>query len=503
MTAPLLQSLENLPAHVERATYDRDACEPGIVHLGLGAFHRAHQAVYTDVTIEASADRDWRIFGASMRDTRIPKLVEAQNGLYSVLARRREGTCARVISCLARAVSAAENPALLLERMSSSDTRIVSLTVTEKGYGIDRSHGGVDLTDPIIAHDMRSSSEPKGTIGFIVHALNRRRQSRVPPFTVLCCDNLPDNGSMVRRAVLDFARHVERGLADWIEEAVSFPSTMVDRITPAQTPETLALAENLTGHRDQLAVETEAFRQWVIEDDFSMGRPEWEAAGALFTNDVAPYETMKLRMLNGAHSMLAYGGFLAGHAFVRDAMADDALAIIAKRHMQAAAQTLPAMPGIDLTKYADDLLERFANPQIAHETYQIATDGSQKLPQRMFEPALVALESNRPLRPFAFATALWMHYCRGSRAEGDDYVIHDPLASVLQEAANRQDTQAVIGGFSDIPGLIPRALSGHSAWSKDLSDALTALRETGVPATLRTEALRAASDHSGHDIAGR
>ena len=372
--------------------------------------------------------------------------------------------------------------------MTARDTRIVSLTVTEKGYGIDRGHGGIDLANPVVAHDLEAPGAPKGTLGFIVHALERRRRNGVAPFAVLCCDNLPNNGPTVKRAVLDFARRVDRGLADWIAETVSFPSTMVDRITPAQTPETLALAEDLTGHRDRRAVETETFRQWVIEDDFPMGRPEWDAAGALFVKDVAPYEAMKLRMLNGAHSMLAYGGFLAGHDFIRDAMADAALAALARRHMQAAARTLPPIPGIDLARYTDDLLDRFANPEIAHATAQIAVDGSQKLPQRVFEPALAALRSSGRVRPFAFAAALWMHYCRGARAAGDDYGIHDPMASALQKAAGLGDIEAIIGGFSDIAGLIPPALSGNPAWSSDLGDVLSALREDGVDATLKAEA---------------
>ncbi|MCP1168825.1 mannitol dehydrogenase family protein, partial [Limimaricola sp. ASW11-118] len=247
--------------------------------------------------------------------------------------------------------------------------------------------------------------------GLLVEALRRRRGAGRAPFTVLCCDNLPENGALLRGGVLGFARRVDPEFADWISAEVAFPSSMVDRITPAATDDTRALARRLTGYEDAAAIETEPFCQWVIEDRFPQGRPDWEAGGAIFVEDVAPFERMKLRMLNGAHSLIAYAGFVAGHTLVRDAMASAALAALVRRHIAAAARTLGPLPGIDLAAYGAELAARFANPAIAHETYQIAMDGSQKLPQRIFGPAWDAQQAGRDLRPFAFATAAWARYC--------------------------------------------------------------------------------------------
>lgn len=490
MSIPLLTHLNGLPNHVQRPTYNPSSLKAGIVHLGLGAFHKSHQAFYTDAALEASGG-NWKIVGVSMRDAQIPTQVNAQNGLYTLVVQHANGPTARVIASIDRAMSAATDTAKLLNILCSADTRIVSLTVTEKGYGIDRQSGGVDQTDSVIAHDLKTPDAPCGAIGLMVRALELRRKAGTAPFTVLCCDNLPSNGVVVSKAVLNFAQLRDPTLAHWIGDNVPFPSTMVDRITPAQSAQTLATAAELTGHQDTLAIEAEPFHQWVVEDKFATGRPEWEAAGALFTANVAPFEEMKLRMLNGAHSMLAYGGFLADKKYVRDVMLDDALAKLVARHLHAASSTLAEIPGINLDDYACDLMKRFANPQIAHETNQIASDGSQKLPQRIFEPALVAAKRSMPTRPFAFATALWMHYCGGTHANGQPYPINDPIAATVQAAANQASVEAIVSEFSAVAALIPSELAQNKNWNDELVSILSALKQNGVRATLDEEALLA------------
>lgn len=487
MIEPLLTNLNNLPDHVERSSYKPSAHNTGIVHLGLGAFHKSHQAFYTDAALEMAGGH-WRILGVNMRNERKTEQLNLQNGLYTLIVNNANGPTARVIASIESAMSAVSDKAALMRTLCSPDTRIVSITVTEKGYGISREHGGIDKSDTAIVHDLNNRETPHGVLGLIVRALELRRNANIAPFTVLCCDNLPNNGQYVFHAVLDYAQCYDVKLSHWIADNVPFPNTMVDRITPSQSSKTLETAIELIGHRDYLAIETEPFHQWVIEDKFANGRPEWEAAGAMFTDSVAPFEEMKLRMLNGAHSMLAYAGVLADKTYVRDVMRDASLAKLVARHLQFAAATLSQIPGIDFQEYADDLLSRFANPEIAHETMQIATDGSQKLPQRVFEPALVAITRNIPVRPFAFTTALWMHYCCGVPESGRKYSVDDPMAPTLLTAANNDNVLSTVSQFSAIPGLIPSELSSNKEWHDEVVSVLQFIKEKGVRGTLDYEA---------------
>lgn len=415
--------------------YDPAAHGCGIVHIGTGAFHKAHQAVYTDTALEHGGD--WRITGVSLRSADVARTLNPQNGRYLLLTRDEEGDSARLIASIDRVLVAPEDPEAVIAAIADPATRIVTITVTEKGYGVDRATGGLDPAHPAIAQDL-AAMVPTGLIGFLVAGLARRKT----PLTILSCDNLPENGHITRRLVTEFARHRDPALADWITKNVRFPSSMVDRITPAATDKTLADAAALLGHPDAAAVETEPFTQWVIEDDFAAGRPAWDKAGAVFVADVAPYEKMKLRMLNGAHSLLAYAGFIAGYDTVAEAMKDANLRRIAERQMIAAAATLPPVPGIDLDAYRVELLARFANSAIAHRTYQIAMDGTEKLPQRITAPMA---ESDTP-EAFAFAIAAWMRYCVGRTESGETYALRDPreaqitavLAGAEQDAARIQ-----------------------------------------------------------------
>ena len=490
MTA-LLTSADGLPAGVRRPQYDRSRCGTGIVHIGAGAFHRAHQAVYTDDAL-ADSGGDWRILGVSLRSRETAERLNAQDGLFSVTARGVEGSETRIIGSLARACDLGNQRAAIEEALTAAATRIVSLTITEKGYGIDRATGGIDKAHPAIARDLAQPRKPHSAAGLLLAALAKRRTRGVAPFAIVCCDNLPHNGAMLRDLLAGLAAHVAPQMEAHIREQVPFPSTMVDRITPAATAATKDKAAAVLGCRDEAAVECESFRQWVIEDDFPLGRPRWEAGGAIFTTDVRPYETMKLRMLNGAHSMLAYAGFVAGHALVRDAMADADLSALVARHLAAAAATLAPLPGMDCNAYAESLAARFANPHIAHETAQIAMDGSEKLPQRIFAPALLARQAGAGAEAFAFAAAAWMRYLLERRDDASRYVLSDPRADALRAAvAAARSAEHITARLLSFAWLCPPALAQDAAWAAAVSQRLATMLENGMGAAIAQEAREA------------
>ena len=436
----------------------------GIVHLGPGAFHRAHQAVYTQDAMAAKGG-DWRIQGVSLRSTGVVDALNAQNGRYTLVTKGAEGAVYRVIEAHAGALAAANGLGPVRQALARPETRIVSLTVTEKAYRVAENAGEGDV------------------IPLLVSALEARRQQGLLPFTLLSCDNLPNNGQTLCRAVLAFAETQGAGLADWIAEQGRFPSTMVDRITPSVTPQLLSEVAAETGWSDRIPVETEPFSQWVIEDSFVDGRPAWEAAGAEMVTDVAPYEDMKLRMLNGAQSMVAYAGHMSGLTFVRDVMADDGLATLVARHMTAAAGTLNPDDGLDWRTYRDDLLARFRNPNLAHETYQIAMDGSQKMPQRIFAPALDAADAGQDVAAFAFATAAWAHYVNGRTDAGLTYALRDPRETEL--SALPDHPEARVTALMGLPDLVPPRLAAHAPFVAMTQSILTTMSERGVAAAIK------------------
>lgn len=451
-----LTSLAQAPEAL-RPAYAPAAHGVGIVHLGLGAFHKAHQAALTDLALAASGG-DWRILGVSLRSPKASEELHPQNGLYTLIETSAEGTSARVIGSIADALCSAGDPEPALAAMAAEGTRIVSLTVTEKAYGLDRAKRGCDPQHPAVAADLARPTAPQGVLGLLTEALRRRRAAGRAPFTVLCCDNLPDNGALLRGAVVDFARRIDPDLSAWIASEVAFPATMVDRITPAPTEATLADAARRTGTEDLGAVETESFCQWVIEDHFPQGRPDWEAAGVIFTDDVTAFESMKLRMLNGTHSMLAYAGFHAGAVYVRDVMRRAPLARLVARHLDAAAATLPPIPGMNLAAYGAALAERFRNPGIAHETFQIAMDGSEKMPQRIFAAVADARRLGVDVRPFAFATAAWARHLSLSTHDCPAYTLRDPRAEALRSMAEGKAADTIVAGLRRA-GFVPPSLA--------------------------------------------
>jgi fructuronate reductase len=471
-----LSASTHLPGTVAKPRYDRATLKPGILHIGFGAFHRAHQAVYTDSAL-AQSFGDWGIIGVSLRSLDVIRDLRAQEHLFSVVSRGAAGAEVRVIGSVVGGLSALENHESLLARLADPAIRIVSMTVTEKAYGINPLTGGLDHQHPAIAADLARPEAPTGVIGFIVEGLARRRSAGLKPFTVLCCDTLPTNGRVVRRLVTEMAARREPALAAWIFEHSAFPSTMVDRIVPAATEETRWRAAALLGAEDALALETEPFMQWVVEDHFVSGRPAWEAAGALFVTDVEPYEKMKLRLLNGAHSMIAYLGQLAGLDYVRDVMAVPSYRSRVRQYMEAAARTLDPVPGVDLGIYQEQLMQRFANPTIAHRTRQIAMDGSQKLPQRIFAAAVDDLAADRDGAVFAYATALWIAYLLQTPN------MEDPRRQELKAAASEAIDNDDPSAFFAVPGLFPNALVENRVWRDRLSRELKGIKSvnSGMP----------------------
>jgi fructuronate reductase len=486
MTVKRLAHLADISGAAVPPAYDPAAHGCGIVHLGLGAFHRAHQAAMTDAALAANGG-DWRITGVSLRSRAVVDALEEQNCLYTLLERDEAGVTGRVIGSIAKAIAA--DSEATLAALCAPQTRIVTLTVTEKGYGIDRATGGPDAQNPVISDDLANLDAPSGVLGLLTVALSKRRAQGLDPFTVLCCDNLPDNGQFLKAGVVGFARLMDADLADWIDKSVAFPSSMVDRITPAASDVTLSDAQKLTGCVDLCAIETEPFIQWVIEDNFPQGRPAWEHGGAIFVDNVDTFERMKLRMLNGAHSMLAYSGFLSGHRYVRDVMADAALAKLVHRHLHAAAQTLEPLAMIDFATYATDLEARFKNPAIAHETYQIAMDGTQKLPQRIFAPALDAIAAGQTVRPFAFATAVWMRYCLGVDEAGKAYDLRDPREDEIKAALCDlpRDGDLISKALHEHIQFVPKALVENAQWRVMVAAILGDILDKGIVAAMRTE----------------
>ncbi|WP_313615090.1 mannitol dehydrogenase family protein [Agrobacterium sp.] len=463
-----LSSSSILPANVSQPTYNRKLLKPGIVHIGLGAFHRAHQAVFTQKAIEKTFGA-WGIVAVNLRSADPVNALQDQDGLYSVITRSAEGDKADIIGVTVDWILAADRGGDVLAYLSSPDTRIVTLTVSEKAYGLDPVTGGLDLQHPAVSADIANPQAPTGVVGFLVEGLVRRRERGLLPFTVLCCDNLPSNGHVVRRLVLEMAEKRDPELARWIDDNGKFPCSMVDRIVPAATEETRNRAKSLLGVEDRLAIETEPFMQWIIEDDFVSGRPRWEAGGAVFATHVEPYEKMKLRLLNGSHTLIAHLGILHDLEFVRDVMAVPEFVQKVERHMESVVGTLDSVPGIDLPLYRKQLLERFANPTIAHRTAQIALDTSQKLPQRLLSATVETLVSGKDASAFAYVVALWI---KSIHKRGD---LDDPRKADILAAAASADPADPSASFFAIKGLFPPELVSARDWRDQVNAELAKL----------------------------
>jgi fructuronate reductase len=478
-------SLDRLPGHVRRPGYDRARVTPGIVHLGVGAFHRAHQAVVIDDLL-AAGTTDWGIVGASLRNSDTHDALAPQDGLYAVAIQSGAVTEHRVVGSIMKTEVARANPAHLIARMADPATRIVSLTITEKGYCHRPQTGELDERHPDIVHDLENPDAPRSAAGFIVAALSRRKASGVAPFTVLCCDNLPANGHTVGRIVRRFATLRSPELGNWIADEVAFPSTMVDRIVPETTDADRADVSVALGMIDAWPVVTEPFTQWIVEDRFPAGRPDFAAAGVQLVSDVTPFEHMKLRLLNGSHSALAYLGYLAGYETIAATMADSRFAAYARQLMEEAAVTLTVPAGTDLSAYSATLLERFSNPALHHHNAQIAMDGSQKLPQRLLGTLRDRLMLGLPIKTHALAVAGWMRYVTGVDELGREIDVRDPIAPELAAAARMAGSVAdrLAPALLDLSPVFG-ALGADPRVRRAVTDALARLYDLGASRAVR------------------
>jgi fructuronate reductase len=456
-------TLSQLPGAVTRPSYDRDALQTGIVHLGLGAFHRAHQAVYTEAVL-ASGDLRWGIAAASLRSPATRDALAPQDGLYTVNTRGESDSMA-VIGSVHRCLVAPEDPAALLAIMAAPATAIVSLTVTEKAYCRDAATGLLDESHPDILHDLANPTAPRSALGYLAAAIRRRHRENLRPFTILCCDNLPANGATIHRLLARLAALQSPDLGQFIAGEIACPDTMVDRIVPATTPDDRARVAGALGMDDAWPVIAEPFSQWVIADHFPAGRPAWEQVGATMVADVAPFEAMKLRLLNASHSALAYLGYLAGEQTIASAMRDPGLAAFAAAIMDDAIPTLALPPGTDVAAYRRSLLARFRNPALQHRTWQIAMDGSQKLPQRILGTIQDRLNRGLPIDTHAMVVAGWIRYVTGTDEAGQPIDVRDPIATELAAVAQQAGPnpaqlaehflaiRSVFGPFGDDPRL--------------------------------------------------
>lgn len=438
-------TLAALPSHVARPAYDRGEQAVGIVHFGIGAFHRAHQAWYTDACLNAG-EQGWMITGVSLRSADVAAQMNPQDGLFTVTERSVDGEHARVIGAVRDVVVAAQSPTAAIRRLVAPETHIVSFTVTEKGY-CRAGDGTLDL----------ALADAGSFYPLLTHAMRERQRAGSAGFTLLSCDNLAENGEQLARLMRAYLAARAPDLTGWFDSECRCPSTMVDRIVPATTPADLARIEAAMGLRDEAAVVTEAFSQWVIEDSFAGPRPRWEDHGAQLVADVRPYETAKLRMLNGAHSLLAYCGLDAGHHYVHEAIADPRLRRLAERLMrEEAAPTIAAGPDQDLQAYAASLLARFANPTLNHRLAQIAIDGSQKIPQRWLE-TLVAAPGQCPA--ILTGLAAWLRH-----VSGQVRVVDDPLAAALENVWAQHGAGGIVDAVFVPGGLLA------SAWQPSKAD---------------------------------
>lgn len=448
-------NLGRLGPGIQVPAYDPAQVVPGIVHLGLGGFHRAHMARFThDLMTQDATALGWGIVGAGLlkADRRMHDALVPQDGLYTLVERSGATETVTVIGAIPTVVHAADSSEALLDAIDRPEIRIVSLTVTENGYCLNPATKKLDPAHPTVAADLAAPERPHSAIGIIAEAYRRRMAAGRPAFTAMSCDNIQHNGDVLRAAVLDFAQRCQPALARWIEEHARFPNTMVDRITPVTAPEDVADLADRYGILDNWPVFSETFTQWVIEDDFAAGRPAWDQVGAQFVADVSPYEFMKLRLLNTSHLAVAGLGRLTGYSFIDETMRDDRL----RRYMQAlmdreTGPTLPHVPGIDLTRYKATLIERFANPTIKDTVERVNTDAPLNV---LVDPIRDRLKAGESVELLSLALAAWLRRMRGEDEAGQPIEIRHPLAKTLRE-------KAIEGGADPRPMLAIERLFGE------------------------------------------
>ena len=489
-------TLSDLPAEVSRPTYDRSRLSPGIVHFGVGGFHRAHQAMYLDRLMDARPEKthDWSIVGVGTMpgDARMRDAMAEQDCLYTMVVKHPDGALEpRVIGAMSAYLFAPDDPEAVLDQLTDPDVRIVSLTITEGGYHVNQVTGDFDPTDEALQADIAGEGAPRSAFGFIAEALRRRRAAGTEPFTVMSCDNLPGNGDVAQKMLTSFARmqdeQLDEGaaadpLADWMTETVEFPNSMVDRITPVTTQDDIdALAERF-GVEDAWPVVCEPFTQWVLEDHFTSGRPAFEEVDVQVVDDVVPYELMKLRLLNASHQALCYLGYLAGHRYAHEVAQDPLFVDFLLGYMEhEGSPTLPEVPDVDLAEYRRTLIERFANPEVRDTLARLCAESSDRIPKWLVPVIRHNLEHDGQIERSALVVAAWARYAEGVDEQGEPIEVVDRYRDKVMAAAARQ-------GEEPLAFLEDETFFGDLAEQERFTEAythfLTRLHEVGARTTL-------------------
>jgi mannitol 2-dehydrogenase len=484
MTALNDATLANLSTLLPGPRYDRSTVTTGIVHIGVGGFHRSHQAVYVDDLLNAGLAKDWGICGVGLLpgDAHMRDVMAAQDGLYAVVTKHADGTLEpRIIGSMVGYLFAPDDVEAVIEKMADPAVRIVSLTITEGGYSLD-GQGRFDPTTTAVAADLEPDAVPRTAFGLITEALKRRRDRGLDTFTVMSCDNIEGNGHIVAHVLTEFARLKDPELGAWIAEHVRFPNSMVDRITPATTDEDRAELAARFGVGDGWPVVAEPFTQWVLEDNFGAGRPEFERVGVQVVDDVEPYELMKLRLLNASHQALAYPGYLVGYQYVHEAAQDPQFVRFLLDYMRIeAVPTLRPVPGIDLDAYTEQLIERFANPGVRDTVARLCANSSDMIPKFLLPVVRAQLDAGGPIERAATALAFWARYAQGSDVHGEPINVVDHRRDDVMAAAQRDLDEP--GSFLDQPAVFAD-LGQNTRLRQAFAEAVAVVREAGVPAAL-------------------
>lgn len=478
------KNLSALSSDIRTPQYNRAELDAGILHMSVGGFHRSHQAVYIDDVLSQSP-ANWMIAGVGLMPQDLSNLdkLREQDCLYSVLERSPTADNVRVVGSMKKLFHAPSETAAVIAQIASAAIKIVSLTVTEKGYYYNEKRD-LDFTNATIQDDLKLTTTPKTMYGYLTQGLQKRRADGAGAVTIMCCDNLPGNGHITQHLLNQFVEKADPSLIAWIAANVSFPNAMVDRITPVTTPAIQQILEDDFALADGWPVVCEDYIQWILEDKFIAGRPDFEKAGVQMVADVEPYEKMKVRLLNGSHSALSYISYLMGHRTVDKAMADPLVSGFVKRYMDEDINpTVPNVPGIDLTAYRAKLIERFANPSISDQVQRLAEDGSQKIRNAMVPPLMIQSKDGKSIRWIALALAGWWRYLQGVDEAGEVIQIKDPIADRFSAAAKKSpDDPRALLAFEDIFGAEPQ----HN---KELVDLMTGylsdFKKSGVKATVQ------------------
>ncbi|MBC2602580.1 mannitol dehydrogenase family protein [Puniceicoccus vermicola] len=478
-------NLGKLDSRIQRPNYDRKEVSQSIMHVGVGGFHRAHQAEYADDLLNQGGDKTWGYCGVGLlrHDARMDAIMRAQDCLYTLVERGPEGNSARVIGSIGEFVYAPDNREAVIEQMASPKTRIVSLTITEGGYYF-ASNGELDAAHPDLVMDLENPHAPSCSFGYLLEALDRRRLRGLSPFTIMSCDNVQGNGEVAKKMLSAYAELRDPALRNWMDTNCLFPNSMVDRITPATTDELRILVREEFGIEDDWPVMTEPFKQWVIEDHFIDGRPRWEDVGAQMTEDVLPYELMKLRLLNGTHQALCYIGLLLGKELVHETMEDSEIRTLCRRMMdEEATPTLSPVPGIDLTEYKDSVIERFANPAIRDQLSRIGIYGSSGIPKFVLPCISEQLKKGGSIKLLSFVIASWFRFLSGLDESGKEMPMLDPMAEKLRNRAQEAGSDA--SPLLAMREVFSEELANQPLFVETVSSLLKSFYERGAAATLK------------------